>query len=652
MSGALCSVGILVLTWCGCHSSGECASNEVKVSSFGYDPVDSTRFIQAALDSGASRVILDRQDGPWPSLTLKIRSNTEFVLDPGVELQAKRGAFRGVRDFFVVVHGVTNVTLRGGEGSAIRMWKCDYQKPPYEKSEWRYALRIMRSANVLVEGLRICDSGGDGVGIGGCSRDVTIRKCVFDNNHRQGASVFSVENLLVEDTVFSNTKGTPPAAGIDFEPDCNKWNFSNCIFRNCVFENNAGSGIEFYFEHLYADTKPISLTFENCRIENNAAGVKVMAGRRGHDLVKGDVRFVNCLVSRSRGTGVLLQNITDDSFDVGFSGCSIDGSGGKDVAFVIGCRELGGVIDGVDLGDLSVRREKDADWLSYEGGFCAKGICKHSKNVSGTVRLTVADREPSVVRTDAEWFQNLARNPGCANLPSMEPLPEACRVEVIDGQPGEVVSLAPAAAVGCNYLFFSETNCLVKFVGRQVVALKGRKPAKGRKLLVESMPDGKVVAETAFPLDVSTGFAVNVPRLGFYRLRLPSYTGTRFLLEKASVPVACDVSEGPVTVAAMNGEPFSLWTWSEGDAGMVSYIGGTDYYHFKMSVLDPSGERRYAFPCVEEVCPISLGHDKPGLWRHDFSKSEKGTYAWINLFLFSPSRGYFLSPVKYWRPLR
>ena len=70
----------------------------VRASEFGFDPADSTRFLQAALDSGARTVVLDRQAGPWVTLPLLARSNTEVVVEPGVELVAKRGEFRGIRD--------------------------------------------------------------------------------------------------------------------------------------------------------------------------------------------------------------------------------------------------------------------------------------------------------------------------------------------------------------------------------------------------------------------------------------------------------------------------------------------------------------------------------------------------------------------------
>ena len=77
------------------------AATEVKVSDFGYDAADSTDFIRAALTSGARRVVLDKQSGPWYTLPLKMPSDIEFVLEPGVELVAKRGEYKGLRDYLL-----------------------------------------------------------------------------------------------------------------------------------------------------------------------------------------------------------------------------------------------------------------------------------------------------------------------------------------------------------------------------------------------------------------------------------------------------------------------------------------------------------------------------------------------------------------------
>ena len=82
------------------------AAAAVKVSSFGWNAEDSTEFLQRALDSGASRVVLDRQAGDWISRPLAItNSDIEVVIEDGVTLRAKRGAFYGRNDCLVRISG-------------------------------------------------------------------------------------------------------------------------------------------------------------------------------------------------------------------------------------------------------------------------------------------------------------------------------------------------------------------------------------------------------------------------------------------------------------------------------------------------------------------------------------------------------------------
>jgi hypothetical protein len=197
------------------------AKEAVKVSDFGWNAEDATEIVQSALDSGAKRVVFDNKGAPWIVRPVKARSNTDIVFEDGVELLAKKGEFHGKRDFLLDFSGVTNSTLTGlGEkGGTLRMRKSDYQKPPYSRSEWRYALSLLGAVRVTVENMSFVESGGDGICLGRAAQDIVIRKCRCIDNHRQGISVCSVKNLLIEDCVLVNTRGTPPMAGIDFEPD-------------------------------------------------------------------------------------------------------------------------------------------------------------------------------------------------------------------------------------------------------------------------------------------------------------------------------------------------------------------------------------------------------------------------------------------------
>ena len=63
-----------------------------------------------------------------------------------------------------------------------------------------------------MRGLRITESGGDGIYVHG-AKNVRVEDCIVDRNWRQGMSVISARGLTVERTVFAATNGTPPEAG-------------------------------------------------------------------------------------------------------------------------------------------------------------------------------------------------------------------------------------------------------------------------------------------------------------------------------------------------------------------------------------------------------------------------------------------------------
>ena len=620
-------------------------NDEVKVSKFGYDPVDSTRFIQAALDSGAKRVVLDRQSGPWNTLTLHMRSGVEFVLEPGVELVAKRGEFKGLRDYLFLVDGVTNAVIRGGEGSAFRMWKADYQGPDYAHGEWRYALKITRSANILVEGLRLCDSGGDGIGVSG--KNITIRKCVCDNNHRQGISVFSVENLLIEDTVLSNTKGTPPAAGIDFEPDRNHWLMSNVMMRNCLLENNTGSGIEIYLARLESDSEPISMRFENCRMVGNSSSMVIDPGPRGHNHVGGKIEVKGCSFISPNRNGISIRHKTDEAFDVSFSDCVISNAPTA-VALTVGGNDMSGPPDGIDFGNLTVMQNSDKPWFKLN----RQGFGPAAKRMAGEVKVIAADGSCKTDSIDADWVgRNMpVINGGMMPLPRAG-YPDAKSVKIVDTKPGELVDLSPMTVVQRNrqYLFFAEKG-EVRFVGRQVIAVKGRKPGTKEISIRPVLGNGKLgkSVSVAIPSDKSSEIVFTAPKRGFYVMSIPK-TKTRFLLEKSSVPVAVDVCDGSATVAGLRGKPFSLWVPTQDGKRFQAFLSGSDYYRFAFSIKDGTGKTRHECSLVDDLRMFDSGEDvTAGLWRFDFSKAKEPNYDFIDIDLVGISGVFFLSTEKHW----
>ncbi len=307
---------------------------------WGFDEEDSTESIMKAIHSPAKKVIIPYIGRPWIIRPLKLRSNLELILEPGVLLLAKKEEFRGRHASIFTAVTQENITIRG-YGSTLRMRKKDYQQPPYEKAEWRMGIMLLGCKNVLLEGLRIESSGGDGIYLGTSEKrdwceDVVIRDCTCDDNHRQGISVISAENLLIENCVMSNTKGTRPAAGIDFEPDSPRGRIVNCLVRNCVMENNAGDAIIVYLRTLNQSSEAVSLRFENClsRMGTSAgltskdftdpemrgeSGIAIGAVRE--EGPSGLIEFINCTSENTGREGLRIYDKSSKGVQARFVNC-------------------------------------------------------------------------------------------------------------------------------------------------------------------------------------------------------------------------------------------------------------------------------------------------------------------------------------------
>lgn len=272
---------------------GSDPAGEADAAWWGFDPKDSTAALQAAIDSGARRVLVPDMGSPWVVRPIELRGNQEIVFERGVVVAAKKGEFRGRTEDLLHAADVANLTLRG-YGATLRMNKADYSSPPYEPGEWRHAVSLGSVRAVQILGLRIEASGGDGIYISGSrsgsleySEDVVIRDVELVGHHRQGISVISARNLLIERTVASDTRGTPPQSGIDFEPNQPYQRLERCVVRDCRFERNAGAGILIHLAKLDRGSAPVSIRFEGCVVRGNTvqAMIRAAGGRPRGEVV-------------------------------------------------------------------------------------------------------------------------------------------------------------------------------------------------------------------------------------------------------------------------------------------------------------------------------------------------------------------------------
>lgn len=143
---------------------------------------------------------------------------------------------------------IRNITIIGG--------KNDYD----DKTEFWDGIDIGYAKNVLIENVNAEYCRGDGFYIGTgigtkkdnrIPKDIRLQNVKAYHNHRQGLSITRAKGVLIKNSEFCYTEGTPPQRGIDIEPNCRKcedgsWNIGICDdieIDSCIFRGNAVAGI-------------------------------------------------------------------------------------------------------------------------------------------------------------------------------------------------------------------------------------------------------------------------------------------------------------------------------------------------------------------------------------------------------------------------
>jgi len=310
-----------------------CASQLVVSSDIGFDPVDSTNFLQFAFsDTIEDTIVVDNVGMDWNIGPLSIdRNDITIIFEEGVVLRALTGAF-DIFESLVRVNDKSNINIVGYEALFV-MNKQEYIE--LADSEFRHGISLNSATNVLVEGLTIVDTGGDGIlvtrsfqpnSIKNYCENVLIKNCKFSNNYRQGLSVTSAKNLSILNCEFSETNGTLPEDGIDLEPDIPEERLENILIKDCRIFNNYGNAIQLALFMMDDDSPDVSITIEDTYMSNNHHPsntfdfAEISATDNNSNGVDGFVHFKNCYIESSQWTAVYASK-TVDSYDLDFTNC-------------------------------------------------------------------------------------------------------------------------------------------------------------------------------------------------------------------------------------------------------------------------------------------------------------------------------------------
>jgi hypothetical protein len=203
---------------------------------------DDTKAIQQAIDeiAGTGGTVLV-PDGTYlvdaaSKKRLKLKSDMTLKLADGATLKAIPTHEK--KYSILTIAEAENVTVTGG---TLRGERNEHKG---KGGEWGMGIHIGRGAhNITISGLIARDMWGDGFYVRG-ARGVRFCAVIADRNRRQGLSIIEADGVLVTGSVFKNTQGTRPSAGIDLEPNDSEQEVTNIRIEHSKFLDNAGPGIQ------------------------------------------------------------------------------------------------------------------------------------------------------------------------------------------------------------------------------------------------------------------------------------------------------------------------------------------------------------------------------------------------------------------------
>lgn len=248
-----------------------------------------------------------------PTRSVKLRSRMHLDMADGAKLLAKANA--APRAYVLLAQQVQDVEISGGRIVG------DRDSHLGASGEWGHGIRVRGCSRVTIRNIHISRCWGDGISAGGImlkgqpsspGRDLLIANVICTGNRRQGLTLGSYRGAHVLDSEFSDTGGTPPAAGIDIEPDTDTT--QDIVIEHCLVRGNRGPGIQLY-------KRAAGVTISNCTIERN----------RGDGIL--GLAAVDCVFSGNtiRNNGAKGISLRAASRNVRISGNKFNGNrdGGK-----------------------------------------------------------------------------------------------------------------------------------------------------------------------------------------------------------------------------------------------------------------------------------------------------------------------------------
>ena len=290
----------------------------VFASSFGFNPDDATQVLQKAFDSGAGKIVVDRQASDWVSGPLFVtNSNVEVEFQEGAMLRAREGVFGCSDDYLLTIRGATNVMVR------------------------RLAFCVSSGSGVKVENVR----------------NLLLDRVACKGAFGDGLNVVSASGLEVRRCSFSSAR-----CGLRIKPDGEYASVENMLFEECDFGKNVTTGIGIDLSGLGIGSTPATAAFRCCKsFGNGGNGLETCASSNGKP-IGGKFVFEHCKFNRNGKRAAHLANHVTGSVLFGFRKCTFELEGGSGNEAILldnsaVSRDFGGISFNDDIVDVNGKCE-------------------------------------------------------------------------------------------------------------------------------------------------------------------------------------------------------------------------------------------------------------------------------------------------------
>ena len=307
-------------TSCAPAPSSSLVVNVKNTGATGNDATDDTAAIQKAINqvAGTGGTVY------VPDGTYMINALTSLLLQSDMTLSLSANAILKAipndQDAYqiILIENANNVNLIGG------ILQGERDQHIGTGGESGDGIDIDTSSNVTVQGVTSENNLGDGFYIGANSTNITFCSVTANNNFRHGASITSVNGMVIKNSAFNSSYGFAAGSmGLDIEPNPGE-TVNNVQVLNSVFQNNASSGIQASFPSL-ADTVNSFIT--NLTIQGNTISNNGVVGTYSAAInlsSQKSVQVLNNIVSNNAQDSILLNN---NSTKNNIMGNTITGSG-------------------------------------------------------------------------------------------------------------------------------------------------------------------------------------------------------------------------------------------------------------------------------------------------------------------------------------